>query len=317
MDDFGVRTIDTVYAGQERVAAAYLLVEDGQAAFIETNTSAAVPRLLAELEAVGMTPDDVRYVIITHIHLDHAGGAGTLMAACPNATLLAHPKAAPHAIDPSRIIAGATQVYGEEAFAELYGTIEPVPSERVRIMTDGQTLDFGTRRLTFMHTRGHANHHFCVHDDRSNGVFTGDSFGVIYPHMQGNGTLALASTSPTDFDALAAHASIDRIVATGAERVYPTHFGEHTDLKNAAWQMHAQLDAYGEVVQHALQEGIEGDALDTYCATRAQEIIEAQLAALNHGPQEARKGIVATDVDLNGQGLAFAVRKVRFKQSRR
>ncbi len=316
MSTADVITIDTLYTGVPKVAAAYLLVDDGQAAFIETNTSACVPTLLQALADAGLTPDAVKYVIITHIHLDHAGGAGTLMAACPNAVLLAHPKAAPHAIDPARIIAGATAVYGQEAFDELYGVIEPVPADRVRIMADDETVTLGGRTLTFLHTRGHANHHFCVYDDASNSVFTGDSFGVLYPHMQGNGTLALASTSPTDFDGPAAHASLDRIVATGAKTVYPTHFGAHTDLTTALSQMHAQLTDYEAVVQHALDNDLHDDALDAYCSRRAREIIEAQLRALGHDVAEAATGIVATDVDLNGQGIAFAVRKIRFKRSR-
>lgn len=316
MTDNGVRTIDTHYAGQQKVAAAYLLVEDGEAAFIETNTSGAVPRLLAALDAEGLSPEQVTYVIITHIHLDHAGGAGTLMAACPNAVLLAHPKAAPHAIDPARIIAGATAVYGQEAFDALYGIIEPTPEARVRVMSDGETVTLGGRTLTFLHTRGHANHHFCVYDDRSNSIFTGDSFGVMYPHLQDHGTLALASTSPTDFDAEAAKDSVDRIVKTGATTVYPTHFGGHTDLSTAAAQLHAQLDKYGVVVEQALERDLADEALQVFCEERARDIIEAQLASVGHGPEDARTGIVATDVDLNGQGLAFAVQKIRYKRSR-
>ncbi|MFT6378326.1 MAG: glyoxylase-like metal-dependent hydrolase (beta-lactamase superfamily II) [Myxococcota bacterium] len=312
-----VITIDTLYTGVAKVAAAYLVVEDGQAAFIETNTSSCVPTLLQALADAGLTVADVKYVIITHIHLDHAGGAGTLMAACPNAILLAHPKAAPHAIDPARIIAGATAVYGQRAFDELYGVVEPVPADRVQIMADNETVTLGQRTLTFLHTRGHANHHFCVYDDASNSIFTGDSFGVLYPHMQGNGTLALASTSPTDFDGPAAHASVDRIVATGAKTVYPTHFGPHTDLTTAATQIHAQITEYEAVVDHALENDLQDDALDAYCSRRAKQIIEAQLVSLGHDTAEAATGIVATDVDLNGQGIAFAVRKIRFKQSRR
>lgn len=313
---FGVRTIDTHYAGQDQVAAAYLLVDEGEAAFVETNTSSSVPGLLAALAAEGLSPERVKYVIITHIHLDHAGGAGVLMAACPNATLLAHPKAAPHAIDPSRIVKGATAVYGEEAFAELYGEVRPTPAERVRAMADGETVELGGRTLTFLHTRGHANHHFCVHDSRSEGVFTGDSMGVVYPHLQDKGVFALASTSPTDFDEAAAHEALDRIVATGAKRVYPTHFGEYTEVQAIADQLHAQLTEYGQVVEAALADGLEGDLLATFCSERARQIIEAHLREHGHGPEDARTGIVATDVDLNGQGLAFAVQKIRYKRGK-
>ena len=152
------------------------------------------------LKKEGLKPEDVQYLIITHVHLDHAGGSSALLKACPNAVLLAHPRAATHIIDPTKLIKSARLVYGESAFEKLYGEIEPVASARVRVMNDGETVQFGSRNLHFFYTRGHANHHFCILDSGSEGIFTGDSFGLAYPALQKNGLLIIPSTSPTDFN---------------------------------------------------------------------------------------------------------------------
>ncbi len=312
-----IHTIDCDYM-EPGIAAAYLLVpEDGrQCAFVETNTAHAVPRLLEALRAAGRTVEDVQYVIITHIHLDHAGGAGQLMAACPNATLLAHPKAAPHAVDPSRIVKGATAVYGEERFAELYGEVVPIPEQRVRAMEDDSTVTVGNHTLRFLHTRGHANHHMCVFDETASGVFTGDSFGILYPALQRKGVFAFPSTSPTDFDGPAAIASLDRIVDTGAERVWPTHFGEHTDLEAIRDQLVPMLEASTGLVIQADESGLEDEALDAWFDGAVRAMFEDRLvrAGLSEDPVVRRQ--IALDIDLNGQGLAFAVRKMRFKRAK-
>jgi glyoxylase-like metal-dependent hydrolase (beta-lactamase superfamily II) len=311
-----IHTIDCHYTGRPGIAAAYLIVDGDEVAFVETNTTPAVPLLLEALAAAGRKPEDVRWVIVTHIHLDHAGGAGALMAACPNATLLAHPKAAPHAIDPRRIVAGATQVYGEATFAELYGEITPVPAERVRSLEDGATVTLGSRTLRFLHTRGHANHHFVVHDTTANAVFTGDSFGILYPDAQVHGVFCFPSTSPTDFDPEAAHASVDRIVATGADAVYPTHFGRHGDLPILAEQLHTMLDAHAAILEEADTRDLDGDELDAFCRERVTALFDAELAARGLSDDAVVREITALDVDLNAQGVAFALQKRRYKRRR-
>ncbi|MEC7520903.1 MAG: MBL fold metallo-hydrolase [Myxococcota bacterium] len=307
-----VTTIDCDYLG-EGFAAAYLMREGDRAAFVETNTTHAVPKLLAALEAEGLQPEAVDWVIITHVHLDHAGGASALMEACPNATLLAHPRAARHAIDPSKLVASAQQVYGEETFASLYGEIRPIDEARVRTMDDGETLRWGARTLTFLHTRGHANHHFCVLDSKTNAIFTGDAFGLVYPRLQHHGLFAIPSTSPTDFDAPAAKASLDRIVATGADRAYLTHFGGHEQLEGIAGQLHRQLDVYGGIVAQALADEIDEDALDAFCEARVRALFDQLLETHGLADDGGAREILKTDMELNAQGVAFAVKKARHK----
>ena len=309
-----VTTIDCEYLDQPGFAAAYLIHEGDRAAFVETNTNRAVPRLLEALAATGVPRERVELIVITHVHLDHAGGASALMDACPNATLLAHPRAAKHVVDPTKLIKSAEAVYGEAAFHELYGEIRPVPEARVRAMADGEAVGFGERTLTFLHTRGHADHHACVLDSGSSGVFTGDSFGLVYPALQENGLFAIPSTSPTDFDAPAARASLTRIVESGAERAFLTHFGEQRDLRGIAAQLDEQLEAYGAIAEEAFASGLEGEALERFCATRVSAIFERILEA--RAPSGDARAILKLDADLNAQGVAFAVSKRRYKAAR-
>jgi len=307
-----VTTIDCEYVGLPRVAAAFLLTEGDRAAFVETNTNDAVPRLLGALSVKGQSPEQVDWIIVTHVHLDHAGGASALMKACPNATLLCHPKAHKHLIDPSKLVASSEEVYGKERFAELYGTIEGVDPDRVRIMADEETLEWGERTLTFLHTRGHANHHFCIHDSASKGIFTGDSFGIVYPDLQAQGLFAFPTSTPTDFDAAAARQSVARIVGTGAKRAFLTHFGEVRDLEGVAAQLTPQLDVFGSIVDEAYSSELDGDALDAFCDGRVRAHFDGMLQMHGLEGDDVRE-LLELDTALNAQGLAFAVRKRRFK----
>lgn len=309
-----ILTIDCHYQDRPQFAAAYLIVEGERAAFVDNNTSRALPRLLAALETAGLEPTQVEYAIITHVHLDHAGGTSALTEACPNATVLAHPRAARHVVDPDKLISSASAVYGEEEFRRLYGDIEPVPEQRVRIMQDGETLKFGRRELTFLHTRGHANHHFCIADSASNSLFTGDAFGLVYPALQGQGTFAFPSTSPTDFDAELARESVQRIVASGAERLFPTHFGELTDIRTAAGQLIRHLDFAEQLMLDAEASDLPDEALTGFVHTRLRDYFAGCLDG--HGTLGAERATwhwLELDIDLNSQGIAFAANKRRHK----
>jgi glyoxylase-like metal-dependent hydrolase (beta-lactamase superfamily II) len=300
--------------GREQFAASYLIVEGERAAFIDNNTSKAVPGMLQALADAGLAPEQVEYVIITHVHLDHAGGTSALMSACPNATVLAHPRAARHVIDPARLVASASAVYGEQGFRDLYGSIEPVPEARVRSMDDEQTLRFGARELRFMHTRGHANHHFCIADSATGSIFTGDAFGLIYPALQATGTFAIPSTSPTDFDAELAQASIRRIVDQRPARVYPTHYGAVTDIQAAADQLLRHLEFAGALAAAAERSDLEDDALTGYAHARLRDYFAGLLDSRGVlGGDPRAWSLLEMDIDLNAQGIAFAANRKRRK----
>jgi glyoxylase-like metal-dependent hydrolase (beta-lactamase superfamily II) len=306
-----VVTIDCRYMDMPRYAAAYLLIDGGRAAFIDNNTVHAVPRMLEALKSRGLSESDVEYVIITHVHLDHAGGTSALMKACPDATLLAHPRAARHVIDPSKLVASASAVYGEARFEELYGKIEPVAEGRVQIREDEQTARLGSTTLRFLHTRGHANHHFCIHADDA--VFSGDAFGLCYPDLQAGGLYVFPSTSPTDFDGPEAKKSVERVVATGARRVFPTHFGEVTELEGAREQMLDHLTFCEGVVEDAVASDLVTEDLTKFCTDRWKQRLVDTLPAEVNRPESWK--LLQTDLDLNGQGLAWAAHKIRKKRA--
>jgi glyoxylase-like metal-dependent hydrolase (beta-lactamase superfamily II) len=313
MEQKSLRVIDCMYTGQPGVAAAFLLQDGGRAAIIETNTNLAVPRIVEAMSEEGVSPEQVDWVIVTHIHLDHAGGASALLGVCPNARLAVHPKAAPHMIDPSRLIKSAKDIYGEETFAELYGVIEPIAEERVTIMEDGGTLVLGQRELQFFFTRGHANHHFCVFDPVENAVFAGDNFGIVYPDLQTHGLFAFPSTPPTDFDPQAALDSIDKILGTGAAVVYPTHFGPVTDREEVSSSLRSQLETFAGWVEEVDASGRPDEELDEFFVGRVRDMFMSRLDELGFSSDDPRRELLSIDIMLNGQGLAFAVKKRRYK----
>ncbi len=304
-------TLDAEPVHPEFVAAYLRVTPSGECAFVETNTSHSLPILLAALEAHGLSPAAVRYVIVTHAHLDHAGGAAAVMAACPNATLLAHPRAARHLIDPSKLVASATAVYGAERFAAQYGVIAPIPEGRVRALEDDATADLGGATLRFVHTRGHAKHHFVVHDPTLDAVFTGDALGLVYPSLQRNGRFALASTSPTDFEPAEARKAIARIVALGARTAYLTHFGGFTDVGAIAAQVGRCIDESEAWLDAATRSDAPLVEMKQAIEAKVRAALDAHAAevGLTLGPADWKT--LAVDVDLNAQGIAFVADKAR------
>ncbi|MBM4380762.1 MAG: MBL fold metallo-hydrolase [Deltaproteobacteria bacterium] len=296
-------TVDCEYLSQG-VAAAYLRAEWDEVAILETCTARSVPRLLAQLDAQGFAREQVRYVVVTHVHLDHAGGASALVRACPNATLLCHPRAERHLLDPSRLVASAQAVYGAQRFAELYGTLEPIPATRVKAVGDRETVPFGVGELAVHHVRGHANHHLIVHDALADAVFTGDAFGLVYPRLQRGALFAFPSTSPTDFDAAEAHAAVSRILGLGAGCAYPTHFGEVRELNEVAAQLHRWLVASQGLVLEARHRPPE-ERLAFIRAGLDREMAEAATrAGLSLSAEDW--AFLELDLGLNAQGLAHA-----------
>lgn len=308
-----IQTIDCHYLGRPRFAAAYLIIDGDEAAFVDNNTNHAVPRLLDALHDKGITAQDVRYLIVTHVHLDHAGGTAKLADACSNATVLAHPRAARHIVDPSKLVESASAVYGKERFEQLYGTIEPVAANRVTEMQDEEAIGLGSRNLRFLHTRGHANHHFCVVDEHTGSIFAGDAFGLHYPDLQEPGTFAFPSTSPTDFDADLARDSIHRLVSLAPTDLYPTHFGPVKDIKTSAGQLIRHLDFSERVMTDAIEVDLPDTELELYSKRRLTDYFTGLLD--RHGARKTAWELVQLDIDLNAQGIAFAANKQRRKAS--
>ena len=306
-----VVTIDCHYVHTER-AAAFLIASQGDAAFIDNNTMFAVPHLMRALDEHALRPEQVRYLIITHVHLDHCGGTAELLRRCPNATVLAHPRAVRHLVEPSRLVAGTIAVYGEEVFKKLYGAVEPVPADRVRAMADGERLDLGARALSFFHTRGHANHHFCIHDSGSGSVFTGDSFGIAYPCLQyGSSPMIVCSSTPTEFDSNEAMISVDKILATAPERVYLSHYGVFDNPHECARPLRESIASLENILRDAVETGLEADALQSWCEERVRAVVRkaGEYCGLRLTPDEIH--IIDFDSVMNARGLAYAAMRRR------
>ena len=292
-----------------KFTACYLRTAGDECAFIEAHTAHALPRLLGALAEQGKQPEDVRWVVVTHAHLDHAAGASALLAACPKATLVAHARAAKNLIDPARLIEGATAVYGAARFAELYGTVTAIPKERVIVLGDGESIELGDAKLTAWNTSGHAYHHFIVDDPATDTVFTGDTFGLVYPALQNHGLFALPSTSPTGFNAEEARKSLDKVLSLGRRSVCPTHYDAHQETKAIAAQVRRFVDRAGAWVDEAARSDEPIQAMEARLASLWWAAIADE--APHFGAEE--KKLLALDVELNAQGLAFVADALRSK----
>ncbi|HVP68675.1 MAG TPA: MBL fold metallo-hydrolase [Anaeromyxobacteraceae bacterium] len=300
----GVVLVDTGYL-HPGVAAAYLVRGKRSAAVVETGTALSVGRILRALEVHDIGRDEVSHVVVTHVHLDHAGGAGALLRELPNATLVAHPRGARHMVDPSGLVAGAAAVYGgEEQLRALYGEVVGAPPERVVEAPDGFLVDLGERPLRFLDAPGHAKHHFVVHDEATRGFFTGDTFGVSYRETDGaQGPFLFPTTTPIQFDPPALHASIDRMLVERPARMYLTHYGM---VEGAVERFAADLHrAVEEHVRVALAAPAGEGRLAFIRAGLERQLLGAlALHGFGGGPAEAL-AIFGNDLDLNAQGLEF------------
>ncbi len=278
-------------------------MQDGRAAFIDTGTQLAVPRLLAALQALDLGVDAVDWVIPTHVHLDHAGGVGGLLSQLPQARVWVHERGARHLVDPAKLWAGATAVYGEAEMALSYGHIVPVPAERLSTTHDGLTIELAGRPLRFADTPGHARHHHCVWDEATRGWFTGDSFGISYREFDGpQGAWIFPTATPVQFEPELLQTTFRRLLAEDPACIYLTHFGRVGDVPRL-----------GALLLGLLQQMVElGESLRTAphrhqaLKTGQLAIFAASLAA--HGCTKTRdeiEALLALDLELNAQGMAI------------
>jgi glyoxylase-like metal-dependent hydrolase (beta-lactamase superfamily II) len=296
----GVICIDTGFA-RDCMAGSYLLEADTCVAFIETGINSSVPRLLAVLRQRGWAPEQVRYVIVTHVHLDHAGGAGTLMQALPEATFLVHPRGARHMADPSRLEASVRAVYGDAFYDATYGTLVPIEPARTRIMEEGDTVELGSRELEFIDTPGHARHHFCVWDSQTRGWFSGDTFGIAYRELATRaGSFIFPTTTPIELDPPALHHSVGRLLERKPDWMYLTHFGRVGNVSALADDLRRNLDTMVEIAERHAQNEARSQRI------RAEFQAWLLAAVRAHGvdlPQDRLLALLQNDIDLNTQGL--------------
>lgn len=302
----GIVAVDTEY---QRLLhdASHLIVETGHAAYVDTGVNSSVPFLLDALAQQDLDVADVDYVFLTHVHLDHAGGAGQLMQRLPKAKCVVHPYGARHMVDPTKLIAGTEAVYGKAETEKMYGRIEAIDEKRIVIPEDEQWFALNGRQLQTIFTEGHARHHYVLNDPHSKGVFTGDSFGVSYrEHDTEKGEIVFPTTTPVQFDPVEAHRAVDRIMACDPDKLYLTHYSRVQNLDRLVTQMHEGIDAYVAMARE--HENDEPEALRTslfdYYVQRLSEHGYS-------GGREAIQSALGNDVDLNSQGLETWLKRSR------
>lgn len=299
--DHGISAIDAQYHRPHR-AAIHLIIENGVAALVDTGTTFSIPGVIQVLNEKNLTLEDVAYVFLTHIHLDHAGGASECMRQFPNAKLVVHPRGARHMADPSRLIAGVIAVYGETEFKRIYGEILPIDASRIIEAPDEFCIELNGRPLLFLDTPGHARHHYAIYDKQSNAFFTGDTFGVSYREFDVDGLeFVFPTTTPIQFDPIAAHASIDRIMSYSPQYVFLTHYSRISHLAHHAKSMHHLIDCHVEIAQQANKSGTNKHAV---ISTALEGLLLKQLAL--HGCQlspDKIRNLLSSDIKLNTQGL--------------
>ena len=295
----GIYCIDALYTGPG-IACCYL-VDGGDAwALIETGTGRSVDNILAVTDHLGLDRDALRHIVPTHVHLDHAGGAGALMQHFPEATLHIHPRGLRHLVDPSRLVASARGVYGDELFDNLYGELLPVPAERAHALEDGATLMVGSRRLHIRHTRGHADHHACYYEEVTDGWFSGDMFGVSYARQRfSSGNFLMPATTPTQFDPQLYIASVQALAAKAPRRFYLTHYSALEHQGDEAELLISQLSAYAELGE---RDDLDLDAIESTVLDITLEHLKQRTSTTAANDE---LDALRMDAKLNAQGIAW------------
>ncbi|GAB3807227.1 MBL fold metallo-hydrolase [Virgibacillus kimchii] len=305
--DDRIHLIDGFDLGVPERTGTYVINEE-ELTIVETGPSPSVKYIKQGLTHLGFSLDEVKYIIVTHIHLDHAGGAGLLLRECPNAKVVVHPRGERHLIDPKKLAAGARAIYGE-SFSELFDPIVPIDAERLIIKDEGDTLAIGPDcTLEFLYTPGHAKHHFSIYDPVSNGVFTGDTVGVRYQQLIHDGVgFFLPSTSPNHFDPAAMQESIQRILDMNVDRIYFGHYGMTENPSKALHQVSEWLEVFVEEGEQVVAEGKGYDEL----SGRLFEKVKLHLQGLGINDEHEVYIIINLDMQVCALGIIDYFQKLK------
>ena len=255
-----IYSVDAEYV-RPKHAAIHLILENGRVAFVDTGCNDSIPNALRALDELGVSVDSVDYVMLSHIHLDHAGGAGTMMKLFPNARLVVHPRGAWHMAKPARLMESVATVYGIEETRRLYGEVLPIDASRIIEATHETSIDLAGRKLLCLDVPGHAKHHIAIVDSKSGHIFSGDIFGLSYPELDTDGRqFVFPTTTPVQFDPQAMHASIEMLMSYRPQAIYLTHFGQTCDVAAKALDLHRMIDAHVAIALREKKAGAERHA---------------------------------------------------------
>jgi glyoxylase-like metal-dependent hydrolase (beta-lactamase superfamily II) len=307
----GITAVDTFMGGKARYTAAYLL-DAGEPTLVETGPGTSVEPVASALDHLGIEPGALAHIVLTHIHLDHAGGVGQLAERFPMATIWVHERGASHLVDPARLVASTARVWGEREMRDLFGPAEPVSDERVRPLRDADVIRMGDRELMVLDTPGHASHHVALVDSRTGAVFTGDALGIHVPDLP----VLRPATPPPEFDLERYVASIEHIRAAARSILLFAHFGPLHDVEAICELAIRRVRGWAGVVEEALRETEDPDELATRLEAAALEDIETgSEASLDLEMLEDRLRLLSS-IRMNAQGLARYWRKRRERTDR-
>lgn len=304
----GLRAVDTRTAGMSKVTAGYL-IDAPRPTLVECGPALSIDTVIEALRALGMEPGDLAYLVCTHIHLDHAGGAGDIAAAFPSATVVVSDVGARHLVDPTRLNTSSRRVYGK-LMDTVYGECTPIDEQRVRGVADGEVLDLGGgRHLDLLYTPGHAKHHIAAFDGDTGALFVGDSVGVKMPGM----AVIRPATPPPDFDLVLAHRTLDRYRGLDPATLYLAHYGAVDPPRQALDEASERLRLWAETAEvafHQARAGGEHDELDHVAETLGRRFADELAVSADDDPEAARRVALLTGVRSNAMGL------VRYFQER-
>ncbi len=287
-----VETIDLNFMGTEHVIASFLLLGDGSAALVETGPTACVKHLMDGLKGNGVSPEDVRQVFLTHIHLDHAGASGTLADLLPNATFYVHEIGYPHMVDPSKLMKSATRIYGER-MEELWGEMRPVPEDRLETLRGGEEVGVAGGTLTTHYTPGHAYHHLAYLEPGSGALFAGDVAGIRLPGQ----SYVRPPTPPPEVDIEAWMHSIQEVRKLSPASILPTHFGRYEDVERHLGELEQRLQDWLLFVEERVNQGDSREEISEELKDKGDAEMLAEGAGLEESERYQLAGNYAMLVD--------------------